>query len=244
MGGQFARIGQRLVGPLGCRRHAIDQSPLQRLRGVDGFGAQQQRQRAAAAQQMGQRMGHAGIGRGAQFQVGRDQPRVVGGDRQVAGQRQGQARAGGHAVHIGQPQLVHGGDARHAIVERREQRPQAGADLLGRALEQGDVAAGAKGLAGAAQQHHAQRRAVLQPAGRGLQVARHGDVDGIERGGAVQGKDGERAIGLQGQGAIARRLVGGGHGSVSVWGKYQFLIQKPRCYVANQALARLGDRPG
>lgn len=105
------------------------------------------------------------------------------------------------------------------------------------AFEQRDVAAGAEGLAGAAQQHDPDVGARLEPLGGALQVARHGDVDGVERGGLVQRQRGDAVGGFQQEGwKDGQRWV---HGLSPLSGKYQLSIQKPRCYGRNQALARL-----
>jgi len=142
---------------------------------------------------------HAGIGRGAELQVGRHEARAGFGDGQIASQHQRQARARRHTVHLRQPDLVHARDARDEIIERREEIRQRGAHRRGVAREHADVAARAEGLARAAQQHDLHGVARFEPLRGPQQVAGHGDINGVERVRTVQRQGGEGAFGLQQQ---------------------------------------------
>ncbi|MOA24258.1 hypothetical protein D3C78_1449310 [compost metagenome] len=183
------------LGEFAGGRAAGDDAPGQRVARGEGVVTQQQVQGALGAQHAGQAVRHACVGRGAQLQICRHEAGVVFGNRQVACQHQRQARARRHAVHLRQPKLVHAGDARDEIVKRREQILQGGAHLRGLACEHADVAARAEGLARRAQAHDTDGRLRFDPLRGALQVARHGDVDGVERVGAVQRDRGDGSVG-------------------------------------------------
>jgi len=145
--------------------------------------------------------------------VGQGEIGVVGGHRQVAGQHQGQAEAGGgtadrghygfaHAAHL-QGGGMHGGDG---LFEKGLAFCWGQGQL---AVEPLEVAAGHEVLA-AAQDHGADGFVVLGPGGGGAQVLDHGQVEGVEGLGAVQGQGQDPVLQVGKHGAHGLSPLGGG----------------------------------
>ena len=116
--------GGHLVGELiGARGKLVvghdlgDQSPLRRLLGGQCPVGQHQLLGPGDADQPGQEVGRAAVGAQPDLGVGHRERRRLGGQHQVAGDRDGETRTGGRPVDGGDQHRVHPGERRDRTVQ-------------------------------------------------------------------------------------------------------------------------------
>ena len=195
-------VGQ-LIGPggqFGVGHHLGDQPPLRRLLRRQGPVGQHQLLGLGDADQPRQEVGGAAVGAQPDLGVGHRERRRLGGEDEVAGDRDGEARAGGGAVDRGDHHRVH-------ACERRDRTVQVVGDALDvlpavrRRRERLEIASCAEESARAGEYHDLRRVGVTALRGIG-QLASHRVVHAVCGIGPVQRDPRDRAGLLERDGLV------------------------------------------
>ncbi|MNZ83184.1 hypothetical protein D3C78_1019060 [compost metagenome] len=158
--------------------------------------------------------GRTHVAAGAEVDVGEVEAAVVGGDGQVAGQRQAHAGAGHRAVQAGQQRSIQAAQQLQGLVHRLDQGFRYRSGVV---AELGDVAAGHEAAAVAAEDDDAHLGVVGQlPAGC-QEGAGEALVDGIEGLRPVEADMANRAVAFE-------QDRGSGHGLVLVNGDLGLVV--------------------
>ena len=189
------RATQGVRVEIGAGDDVVHQAPGEGAVRVDGVAAEHEAARDAGGHQPGQHLRAAGGGDVAQRHLGQRDAGVVGGDAQVAVQRQ--LDAGPEAEAVQRRDAEHG-QPLEPIPDVALVAGVAGGEQAGRGPELGDVGAGREGARpGPAEEQHPH----VEIDGHGVEVApqlvAHGQVDGVERRGPVQRQRGDAGRGLR-----------------------------------------------
>ncbi len=199
-----------------------DQALFERVGSGHVGGFEQNFQRPARPDHARQEVGHAPVGRGADPPVGAGDEGLLGGDPDVAGQRQRKARSGCGAVDRRDHRI---GDTSQ-VDDRRVQRLGPAPHLRGQVdrvvfdagFEAVDVAARAERLAGAGDDQRPQRRLVGEPGEGGPQIQDHLGAHRVEAVGAIEGEGADLAVDLDSQrGQLGGTDGLGRHLALHVW---------------------------
>src|SRR5215218_747297 len=177
----------RLVGELRIRVDAVDQAPVERLGGGDPLGEQRHLEGARLADAGRDEGRRAAIGHQADVREGELEEGRLGGEHEVAGERQRRADAGSGAVDRGDDRLAHRAQADDdRVVDAVEPPADVRHAVVGRLLEARlEICARREGTTGAGHQHGPDRvvRGLLD--GR-LEVEAELRVPRVERLGTVE----------------------------------------------------------
>ena len=161
-GRQFPRHRHRRLGQFGIRNDLGDDAHRERLRRRDHRIGQQDRHRPAQADQPRQRDGNPGVRRHRDARRAREEFGGFAGDDDIGGADEAKAAAArGKALHRRNHRRLQPQQSRHRVLQIGRRLPDIVGQLLALRRKRANVAAGAKILALAAQQQHAQVRLAM-----------------------------------------------------------------------------------